>query len=110
MAEPATAATTRPAGESQDSSRADSTFHSASRRCSGMASTSVSWSVESMRPMVSRSSSELVVVMAGLLWLSARWSQPSELDRPRREVGAGEHLDAGGQDVALADPHVLADH
>src|SRR4051812_30161265 len=110
MAEPPMPATTSPAGLSHSLSCADSALHSASRRGSGVAGTSVSWSVESIRPMVSRSSSELVVVMDGLLWLSARWSQPSELDRPRSEVGSREHLDAGGQDVALADEDVLADH
>ncbi len=62
MAEPPMPATTRPSGESHGSKPADSTFHSASRRCSGMARTSVSWSVGSIRPIVSRSSSSCSVL------------------------------------------------
>src|SRR4051794_23704962 len=111
MADPPMPATTRPAGLSHSLSWADSAFHSASRRGSGMASTSVSWSVESICPMVSRSSSELVVVMTGLLFpLSARWSLPSELDRPGRQLRPGKHLDACGEDVALTHDDALSDH
>src|SRR5215217_8418860 len=56
IAEPPMPATTRPPGESHSSSRADSTFHCASRMCSGIASTSVSRSEASTASMAARSS------------------------------------------------------
>src|SRR5690349_24554613 len=86
-------ATTSPLGESQLPRFVDSTFHCASRRCSGIARTSVSWSVVSISLIVERSS-----------------VFRSELDGAIRDLRVREHSHARGQDVVLPDGHALAEN
>ena len=107
MAEPPMPATTRPSGLSHGSSCADSTFHSASRRCSGIASTSVELvgGVDRRdRLAVERSRRALLMRRS-----PRRASHRSRTDRAVGELGAGEDLDARGEHVAGADGDALAE-
>src|SRR3954453_12836255 len=107
MAEPPIPATMMPPGLSHGSSPADSTFHSASRRCSGMARMSVSWSDASTRAIVSRSSASpsVVDIVVALLPLAS-----SERDRPVGQLRLREDSHACGQDVARPHRDALAEH
>src|SRR4051812_44851106 len=100
-------ATMMPPGLSHDSRPADSTFHSASRRCSGMARMSVRWSETSTRAIASRSSANpsVVDIVVAFLPLAS-----SERDRPVGQVRLREDSHAARQDVARPDCHTLAEH
>src|ERR1700694_1043649 len=68
-------ATTSPSVVSKSSMIADSTLHTASRRCSGSASTSPSWSETSTRAIIARVNSPaagVAVTLPSLIW----WSSP----------------------------------
>src|SRR3954467_3399052 len=107
MAEPPIPATMMPPGLSHGSSPADSTFHSASRGCSGMARSAVSWSDASTRAIVSRSSASpsVVDIVVALLPLAS-----SERDRPIGQLGLREDSHAARQHVARPDRDPLAEH
>src|SRR4051794_22005073 len=96
MAEPPMPATTRPPGESHSSSRADSTFHWASRMCSGIASTSVSRSDASTASMAARSSRSA--------------SSTSEPECAIWQFHPREHASSARDDVLGADRDALSQH
>src|SRR3954469_112070 len=100
-------ATMIPPGLSHESRPADSTFQSASRRCSGIARMSVSWSETSTRAIVSRSSANPLVVdiVVALLPLAS-----SERDRPIGQLRLREDSHAARQHVARPDGDALAEH
>src|SRR4051812_39060718 len=107
IAEPPIPATMMPPGLSHDSRPADSTFQSASRRCSGMARMSVSWSVTSTRAIVSRSSvnPSVVDILVAFLPLAS-----SERDRSVGQLRLREDSHASRQHVARPDRDPLAEH
>src|SRR5215218_5279147 len=88
-------ATTRPPGESHGCRLADSTFHSASRRCSG-------------RPTMSPSMSETST--AAIASGSRRRSVDSEGEAAIGYLHAGEQARAARDDVVTAEGDVLAEH
>src|SRR3954463_4059542 len=94
MLEPPMPATIRPPGASIGAIAAESTRHSASRRCSGRSRVSATWPVGSQATMLSRSRS----VMPAL-----------EEDGVVGEIDAGEQAGAVGQCVARAERHALAE-
>src|SRR4051794_33891369 len=106
IAEPPMPAMMMPPGLSQESRPADSTFQSASRRCSGMARMSVSWSEASTRAIVSRSSAIPSVVDIVVAFPS---HGVSERDRPIGQLRLGEDSHAARQDVARPARDALAE-
>src|SRR5271165_4433782 len=131
IAEPPMPATTSPAGVSQSCMIADSTRHTASRRCSGRASTSPSWSEESIWAIVVRVSSSAVLMAVrppSLIcspplafgcgdWpsLVGHFGAPVpgaslELDRAVGQFDTREDTRPAGYHVASSDPDALPDH
>src|SRR6185312_223908 len=120
IAEPPIPATTRPAGVSQSCMIADSTRHTASRRCSATASTSASWPVESTFPISSRviGTAAGVVVTPSLISAPSRrwmWSRSSlvsrlELDRPVRQAHPREDTRTARHHVVSPQLDAFAEH
>src|SRR5581483_12013422 len=107
---------------SESSMIADSARQTASRRCSGIPSTSASWPVESTRPISSRemSSAAGVAVTPSLISRAPQWSESSsspcrgrgglELDRAVGQLHPREDTRTARDHVVGTDLDALAEH